>query len=250
MRSRLVRAAGVTAGIAAAILLFLWYIGVFGGNVHAVLPGRVYRSAQLTGRNLNDVLRQDHIHTVINLRGGSTSDAWYRSELASCRRYGADHVDVDMSARLLPAPSRLTKLLFTFDHARYPILFHCASGSDRSGLVGSLYLDIYRHEPLDRAESDQLTWRYGHFWFGQTHAMNDFLNLYRQTGQGMSLRDWIVRRYPSIYASLPVDEKQIDSSSSPKRPLTAQASAGSKAAKPTLHAEARSARPRTTAVHS
>lgn len=199
----------IPAVIVAVVLLFLWYLGVFGGNVHVVSPGKVYRSAQLTGHNLDDVLQQDHIQTVINLRGGSVHDAWYRSEIASCRRYGADHVDVDMSAHLMPAPSRLTELLNTFDHARYPVLFHCQSGSDRSGLVGTLYLDIYQHEPLDRAETEQLTWRYGHFSFGQTHAMNDFLNLYRATGGGMPLRDWIVTRYPSLYAGLPAGEKQI-----------------------------------------
>lgn len=206
---RWLRPIGISLAVVAVILLFLWYIGVFGGNVRVVSPGRVYRSAQLTGRNLDDVLQQDNIHTVINLRGGSMRDAWYRSEIASCRKYGADHVDVDMSAHLLPSPLRLAELLNTFDRARYPVLFHCQSGSDRSGLVGTLYLDIYQHEPLDLAEEDQLTWRYGHFAFGQTHAMNDFLNLYRSTGHGMSLRDWIVRRYPSVYAGLPTGEKQI-----------------------------------------
>lgn len=234
------RLIAIPLAFVAAILLFLWYIGVFGGNVRTVYPGRVYRSAQLTGRNLDDVLRQNHIQTVINLRGGSASDAWYRSEIASCREFGADHVDVDMSARLLPAPARMNKLLDAFDHARYPVLFHCASGSDRSGLVGTLYLDIYQHEPLNRAESDQLTWRYGHFAFGQTHAMNDFLNLYRATGRGVSLREWIVKRYPSIYATLPGGEKQIVAPDQPARSLTASAvpphkASASKPGAPAVH---------------
>jgi protein tyrosine/serine phosphatase len=194
----------------ALVLLFLWYIGVFGGNVRTVQPGQVYRSAQLTGRNLDDVLKEDHIQTVINLRGGSVSDAWYRSEVASCKQFGAQHVDIDMSARLLPAPSRLDALLQTFDHARYPILYHCQSGADRSGLVGTLYLDVYQHVPLQEAEKEQLTWRYGHFSFGQTHAMNDFYTLYDQTNSGLDLRDWILKRYPAIYAKLPTAEKQQD----------------------------------------
>jgi hypothetical protein len=202
----------VTAGVVAGVVficLFLWYIGVFGGNVREVWPGRVYRSAQLTGRNLEAVIASDHIQTVLNLRGGGPSDSWYRSELASCDRDGASHVDVDMSARLLPAPQTLNHLLATFDQARYPVLLHCASGADRSGLVSTLYLDVYQHVPLGRAESEQLTWRYGHFSFGQTHAMNDFFELYESTGNGMGLRDWIVNRYPSIYSRLPISEKQV-----------------------------------------
>src|SRR5579883_674272 len=186
---RLKRLATALIALVSFVLLFLWYIGVFGGNIHAVYPGKVYRSAQLTGRNLDDVLKDDHIHTVINLRGGSPSNAWYRSETTSCKEYGADHVDIDMSARLLPAPSRLNELLQTFDHARYPVLFHCQAGSDRSGLVGALYLNVYQHVPLHQAEAEELTWRYGHFSFGQTHAMDDFYRLYDKTSNGLDLRD-------------------------------------------------------------
>lgn len=54
----------------AAILLYAWYIGAIGGNIHTVVPGQVYRSAQLTGSTLEHVLSTDHIRTVINLRGG------------------------------------------------------------------------------------------------------------------------------------------------------------------------------------
>jgi len=189
--------------------LFLWYIGVFGGNVRVVWPHRVYRSAQLTGHNLDAVLRSDHIETVINLRGGGPSDAWYRSELASCREFGAAHLDIPMSARLLPAPQTLCRLLAAFDTGKYPILFHCTAGSDRSGLVGTLYLDVYQHVPLEQAESEELTWRYGHFSFGQTHAMNDFFALYERSSGGLDLRDWIIDRYPAVYERIPANQRQI-----------------------------------------
>lgn len=182
-----------------AIVLFLWYIGVIGGNVHTVVPGSVYRSAQLTGKNLDTVFAQDHIRSQIDLRGGSMDDGFYRDEIASCKRYGVTHYDVTMSARRLPDPGKLQMLFKIFDHAQYPILYHCKAGSDRTGLVSTLYLHVYRHVPLDQAETEGLTWRYGHFSFGETHAMDDFFTLYRKTGGGMPIREWISTRYPAIY---------------------------------------------------
>lgn len=188
-----------TAIFVAAALLFLWAIGVFGGNIHAVVKSRVYRSAQLTGSNLENVLSTDHIGTVINLRGGTLRDSWYVSEVNICRERGIKHDDVAMTAYHLPTPAKLNAVLYDFDHATYPVLFHCKSGSDRSGLVGAIYLAVYQHEPVHQAEASQLTWRYGHFSFGESRAMDDFFKLYDQTSSGMGLREWIVRRYPQIY---------------------------------------------------
>jgi len=208
---RLRRAVAIFLCFALAIILFVCYIGVFGGNVHAIQPGRAYRSATLTGfsynslsarlfgNDLDSVIRRDHIGTVVCLRSGSASDDWYREELAISRRDGADHRDIPFSARAMPSPGTLVKLLDTFDHARYPILLHCQAGADRTGLASTLYATLYEHEPLDRAESEELTWRYGHFPVGRTRAMDDFFSLYRRDANGMDLRTWILTRYPKLF---------------------------------------------------
>lgn len=187
------------------------YIGVLGGNVHTVVSGKVYRSATLTGNNytgntanwsgngLDAVLKQKNIQTVINLRGGSISDDWYRLEVASCERDKVAHKDIALSARLLPPPDKMKDLLDTFDHARYPILIHCQGGSDRTGLASTIYENVYEHVPLDEAERTQLTWRYGHMPIGKTRAMDDFFDLYRKYSDGLSLRDWIAKRYAPLY---------------------------------------------------
>lgn len=201
-----------------AVSLFLWYIGVFGGNVRVVVAGVAYRSAELTGSNLATVLKKDGIRTVINLRGGSMKDAWYRSELAECVSHHVHHVDVPMSAVRYPPPAALDGLLSAFDHGPYPVLFHCAGGADRSGLAGTLFLDVYRHVPLNAAENRQLTWRYGHMAFTQTHFMNDFFTLYRTTGNGMPLRTWIVKKYPALYAALPAADRGAGSDLTPTAP--------------------------------
>jgi hypothetical protein len=216
-RRRLRRRAALAVGVFLLIVfLLLCYVGVFGGNVRTVVPGQVYRSGQLTGNgiqplsaqwvgnSLDNVLRSHHIRTVINLRGGSAQDAWYRAEETACAQDSAAHVDIPMSARFLPPPDRLRQLLDTFDHAAYPILIHCSAGADRTGLASAIYVHLYRHIPLDEAEAGQLTLRYGHVWFGSTRAMNAFFDLYRRTGDGLGLREWILTKYPAIYAASPL----------------------------------------------
>ncbi len=195
------------------------YIGVFGGNVRAVVPGRVYRSGQLTGsaytaitarwvgNDLDSVLKSHKIKTVITLRGGSEKDAWYREETKICAKDGVDYYNIGLSAVRPPPPEQMRRVLYAFDHATYPVLYHCSAGADRSGLIGTLYLNIYEKVPLDEAQQRQLTWRYGHLSFTRTRAMDNFLDLYRKTGNGKSLREWITDTYPALYDQLPASEK-------------------------------------------
>ena len=214
---------GRRALLAVSIFLLIvvsitWAIGGLGGNVRTVAPGRVYRSAQITGggigaltacwtgNGLEQVIKANGIKTVINLRGGNAQNAWYQQEREICARMGVDHIDIGMSAIHAPHPTQLNRLLNAFDNARYPVLYHCQGGSDRSGLAGAIYLNVYQNVPLDQAEQQQLTLRYAHFKFTRTRAMDEFFDRYRQTGQGLSLRDWIVKVYPSLFAKLPANE--------------------------------------------
>lgn len=212
-RRHIVIVAVCTGFLFLLLIAALWNIGVFGGNVRTIEPGRAYRSSTLTGFNytaitarwvgndLVSVLKRDHIHTVISLRGGSPADDWYRDEVTACKIANVDHKDIPFSARKLPPPKVVADLLDTFDHARYPILFHCQAGSDRTGLAAALYAHIYEKRPLAKAEAEELTWRYGHFPVDKTRAMDDFFALYRADPSGMDLRAWIINRYPAVYAA-------------------------------------------------
>ena len=190
----------VAFGTVFAILLaLLWWVGVIGGNVREVEAGRFYRSAQLSGSNLKNVLRRYHIRSVVNLRG-SNKKAFYDSEIEVCRDLGIEHFDISMSAYRLPRPQELQDLLTTLDAAPRPTLIHCQQGADRSGLASTIYQSVYEGIPLDKAEQDQLTWRYGHIAFVGTWRLDRFFDLYRQTRDGLGLRTWIEQTYPGVYA--------------------------------------------------
>lgn len=199
-RRALVTSLIVLAVVAIPVLGFLGYIGVIGGNIREVVAGKVYRSAQLSPNRFGALLDKDQIKLVINLRGAGWDG--YAMEIEECDRRKIKHVDVPLSASTLPDPKQLRDLLNAFDHATYPVLFHCQGGADRSGLVATIYENVYQNVPLDDAEKSQLTWRYGHFSFGAAHAMDEFFDLYRQTSKGRDLRIWIETMYPTIYEHL------------------------------------------------
>lgn len=176
------------------------YMGVFNGNVREVYGHELYRSGQLRGEHLHNVLVSKGIHSVINLRGFSHGDDVLTQERAECRRMGINHVDIKFSAQKLPPPENLQMLLQCFDSLPRPILIHCAGGSDRSGLACTLYQMTKKGVGLSEARSSQLTWRYGHIPHGSAHAMDDFFDLYEKTSRGHSIRDWVFTEYPRLYA--------------------------------------------------
>ncbi|WP_195180298.1 tyrosine-protein phosphatase [Mesorhizobium sp. INR15] len=142
-------------------------------NVHVVEPGALYRSAQLSPTMLDEMIQAHHIRTVINLRGAAPGEAWYDQEAAAVHDAGVTLVSLPMSANREPDGALLADLIQTLRTAPRPILVHCKSGSDRTGLAAALFELL--NEGKTAAEADnQLSFRYGHFpWLtSRTGAMD------------------------------------------------------------------------------
>lgn len=140
----------------------------FGGNFHPILAGEAYRSAQPSAADLARWTTQNGIRSVINLRGRHVGAGWYDAEVDAARGLGLQHFDFGMSAgRQLSAPEAETLIALLRD-APKPVLIHCKSGADRTGLAAALYLAQAGHDE-DRAEA-QISIRYGHFSIPYTAA--------------------------------------------------------------------------------
>src|SRR5262245_1472720 len=87
---------GASLGLVMALGMEVLRVMV-GSNLHVVVPGACYRSAQLSPSGLARVVRRLHIRTVINLRGPNIGEMWYDEETDAIRELGIKKVDVKLS---------------------------------------------------------------------------------------------------------------------------------------------------------
>jgi protein tyrosine/serine phosphatase len=164
--------AGTLFGVSAETVRVL-----FGSNEHTVIPGKVYRSAQLSQRKLERVIAEKHIRTVINLRGFGPDQGWYLEEAKATHAAGISQEDITLSAKRFPPPSEIAKLIEVLDRTEYPVLVHCAQGADRTGLASVIVLLLYTNSDLATARR-QLWPRYGHLPVGRTTVLDQFFDYY------------------------------------------------------------------------
>jgi protein tyrosine/serine phosphatase len=167
----------------AGVLLFSVALGIglyigglfLTGNFHEVIAGEFYRSGQLSPEKFEKIIKTYGIKTVINLRGASLKSEWYRDEIAQASRLGVTHIDYRMSARKALTIEQSLALIAMMRTAPKPILVHCLSGIDRTGLVSVMYLQQVAGVDEERAEM-QLSLLFGHFsipYINKYYAMDE-----------------------------------------------------------------------------
>lgn len=178
----------------------VWHI--FGaGNLHVVLPGRVYRGAQPSPATLKHLASRHGVRTIVNLRGCCAPFPWYMEECRSTQALGMSQQDLTFSAIRLPSRHELRRLIEVIEQSEYPIYLHCRQGADRTGMAAAVVMLLEPGATLDDARG-QLCLRYGHLSVGRTERMDDVLDLYEQwldaNGQEHSpstFRRWATEAY-------------------------------------------------------
>ncbi len=177
----------------AAQLLDHALLRTFWHNFAEVAPG-VYRANH---PDLKALARYKAlgIKTILTLRGrhASAVDAF---EAEACEQLGLEFRAVNLSARDLRPRRDYLALLDAFETVDRPVLFHCKSGADRTGLAAAFYL--IAHEGKTVAEvRDQLSWRFLHSRRSATGVLDHMLEAYGRTGEavGMDLRTWLTEVY-------------------------------------------------------
>jgi hypothetical protein len=174
----------------------------FQGNLAIVDPGRVIRSAQPTtqlGRWIHDY----QIRSILNLRGGSLEDWWYALEVKTARDWGVSFRDLPLIATRRPRRRELLALIDILDSCPYPLLIHCKSGADRTGLASAIYLLVRRGEPPKQALR-AFSVEFGHVPIGGTEHLHEPLEEYAAWLKSQRLphtpsrfRSWVENHYRS-----------------------------------------------------
>ncbi|MDA8086501.1 MAG: dual specificity protein phosphatase family protein [Nitrospiraceae bacterium] len=162
--------------LTAVIIILLmpagYFLLIFGnGNFHAVTPGEAYRCAQPDYNRLEYYMKTYGIRSIVNLRGSNPGDKWYQDEIRFSLANGIKHYDVALSATTDPTAAQMSELMMIIRSAPRPVLIHCKSGADRSGLFAAMWKEVADGENKSEADK-QLSIRYGHMPVGGTTVMD------------------------------------------------------------------------------
>lgn len=183
----------------AGVLLFGWRWG--SGNFSTILPGELYRSAQLGPGALTRKIEDYQIQTVLNLRGPNPETNWYRDERIATISAGATQIDVAMSSDYWLTREQALTLIDVLDTCERPILIHCQFGAERTGLVSAFAELLRPGSTLADARAQFSVW-YLFLPLSDGKVMLGHLNRYEQWLKARSLvhnpdwfRHWVREEY-------------------------------------------------------
>lgn len=139
--------------------LLLFWLLVLRPNIHTIIPGQAYRSAQLSGGRLESFTQEVELKTVINLRPPDAGEDWYREELETVERLGLEYHTVPMFHGT-PRADQVQQLARLIETVERPFLVHCRAGADRTGLAAVITL-LLQGEVRPEEISRQVSWRFG-----------------------------------------------------------------------------------------
>lgn len=156
--------------------LAVYLVGIqMAGNFAAVVPGEVYRSNQPAAADIEAYASRYEICTIVNLRGRDDGAVWYREEAAAAAPLGLTLVGFPMQADRRLDVQGAAALVAILRDAPPPILIHCRSGADRTGLASVIYLARIARVDEETAER-QLSLRFGHIgipYLSPAYAMDE-----------------------------------------------------------------------------
>ncbi len=181
------------------IVLSALYYSFFYDKFYAVIEGKIYRSAQLSGPELRKIIKINRIRTIINLKGLKTTKN-YKIESEIANKNNVKLFNFKFSAHKLPSYLKLNTLIDTLINAEKPILIHCHRGADRTGMAVALALAIEKDPPLS-ALKKQFSLRYGVIRFNSSigpllfSQYEKWLNMTDNLHSRDNLLFWVKKEY-------------------------------------------------------
>ncbi len=176
-----------------------WLVGVLAAactGFRAVGDG-VFRGPQPGEDQLARQIAAHGIRTVVCLRGpGEGAAATARAAQGAGIRFW----QIPMSAMHLPAPEVLLEIWRAAATAERPLLLHCRSGIDRTGLAGAI-VALHDTGDLDVARSQLAMLPHGHLGLFRAGAMDEVLDRFAPYAVQMAFPDWVREVYAPAVAT-------------------------------------------------
>lgn len=187
---------------------------MFRSNLHEVVPGRFYRSGEMNTLRLMEVVRANHIKTVIDLRlePKDIEEGW-ANEAMTLQKENVQYIHVPLSSKRVPEAWHITSLLAAFDQSTEPILVHCSNGTHRTGFASFLWM-VDKNNAAPKDAILQLSPTYGYIQLerdlkmllGRKPTLDrvafDFVKqsaIQPQSGSSIVFRDWYRGYIENLY---------------------------------------------------
>lgn len=164
-------------------------------NLSEIAPGvwrcnqpSPYRLARLKARGLRH---------VVSLRG-AVPHSYNLLEERACARLGLPLEYLSgITARELKPAATLLSVVDALAQIDGPVVFHCKSGADRTGIVAALYLILIKGADVAQTAEAQLAPRWVHFRRSKAGVLDHLFRVYLRDGApaGQGLRDWLETEY-------------------------------------------------------
>ena len=117
-----------------------------------VVPGKLYRSGQISGELIEEVLVDHRIALVIDLNGIDPTDPHQRAEIAATRRLGIPLERYPLAGSGLGDIRRYAAALESVHRVHgegKAVLLHCHAGAKRTGVAVGFYRLLIQNRPQE-----------------------------------------------------------------------------------------------------
>jgi protein tyrosine phosphatase (PTP) superfamily phosphohydrolase (DUF442 family) len=194
-RKRRVVASIAIALVAAAFPVYWWTL-LYRANWGVVVPGQIYRSAQMSPTLMRRKLEANHIAVIIFLSNDDEDDPDVQAEKQIAAEDKIQFLNFPMMGDGVAPPDMYTRALTALcdaNRAGNTVLVHCHSGAQRTGGVVAVYRMLVQGVPPEQALAELK--HYGHDP-RKNHTLIPFLNEHMGEWAGALVKDGIIQRVP------------------------------------------------------
>ncbi len=139
-----------------ALILFTGFLctgwnSFAGTNLHTVVAGNIYRSNRLKPNELNEIIAQHKIRSVISLADGNTNDGWFQSQQEICTDRGIQLATMAFKESEVPTSADLEQLQLALKESLRPVLIIGGNRSPTLSGFGSAVAILVEGGSLDVA---------------------------------------------------------------------------------------------------
>lgn len=160
---RIIAAVLLGAFVFAAAVAGWWEIDLYRANWGVVVPGQIFRSAQMPSWLIRRKVEENHIGVIIFLSHDDMEDPDLQAEKQVANDEAVQFLNFPMMGDGVAKPEMYTKALLALcsaNRAGQRVLVHCHSGAQRTGGVIAVYRMLVEKIPADQALAEMRF--YGH----------------------------------------------------------------------------------------